>query len=202
VGNTQRVLLSDLSGRSNLIYKANAFGLDINSDSATVTKLLEDLKNMENQGYEYEGAEASFELLILSAMGKVPHFFDLISYRVIDGKRSMVENALAEATVMLSVRGVVEHTAAEGNGPVNALDNAVRKALLGFYPSLKDMSLVDYKVRILDGSDGTGALTRVLIESNDGVSSWSTVGVAANIVDASYQALVDSIQYKLYKDSK
>ncbi|MDR2884424.1 MAG: citramalate synthase [Deferribacteraceae bacterium] len=200
VGNTQRVLLSDLSGRSNLVYKANSYGLDVDNDN--YTELLAKLKYMENKGYEYEGAEASFELLILSAMGKVPHFFDLISYRVIDEKRSIVETPLAEATVMLSVNGEVEHTAATGNGPVNALDNAVRKALIKFYPTLKDMSLVDYKVRILDGSDGTGALTRVLMESNDDNSSWSTVGVAANIVDASYQALVDSIQYKLYRDTK
>ncbi len=200
VGNKQRVLLSDLSGKSNLLYKAQAFGLDL-ADHNT-GEILEKLKLMENRGYEYEGAEASFELLILSALGKMPKFFNLISYRVIDEKRSLYETPLAEATVMLSVNDEVEHTAAHGNGPVNALDNAVRKALLKFYPSLASMALVDYKVRILDGSDGTEALTRVLMESSDEGANWSTVGVAANIIDASYQALVDAIQYKLYKDSR
>jgi 2-isopropylmalate synthase len=137
---------------------------------------------------------------MLSAFGKLPTYFELISYRVIDEKRSRMETPLAEASVMLVVNGVLEHTAATGNGPVNALDNAVRKALLKFYPALASMTLTDYKVRILSGADGTGSLTRVLMESTDGIATWSTVGVAANIVDASYQALVDAIQYKLYKN--
>ncbi|MDR0454401.1 MAG: citramalate synthase [Deferribacteraceae bacterium] len=200
VGNSQRVLLSDLSGKSNLFYKAKSFGYNLSDQNAG--EILEKLKLMENRGYEYEGAEASFELIILSALGKLPVFFNLIGYRVIDDKRSLYESPLAEATVILSVDSDTEHTAAHGNGPVNALDNAVRKALLKFYPSLASMTLVDYKVRILDGSDGTGALTRVLMESSDESASWSTVGVAANIIDASYQALVDAIQYKLYKGSK
>ena len=127
-------------------------------------------------------------------------FFNLIGYRVIDEKRSIVETPLAEASVMLTVNGEQEHTAATGNGPVNALDNAVRKALVKFYPSLAEMTLADFKVRILSGADGTGALTRVLMESRDSSCSWSTVGVAENIIDASYQALVDAVQYKLYKD--
>ncbi|MDR2870647.1 MAG: citramalate synthase, partial [Deferribacteraceae bacterium] len=199
VGNKQRVLLSDLSGRSNLLYKAKEFGIDIDSSPETVSKVLTKLKAMENQGYEYEGAEASFALLILAAIDALPTYFELISYRVIDEKRSIVETPLAEASVMLTVGGVQEHTAATGNGPVNALDNAVRKALLKFYPALSEVALTDYKVRILSGADGTGSKTRVLMESTDGKTSWSTVGVAANIVDASYQALVDAIQYKLYK---
>jgi 2-isopropylmalate synthase len=200
VGNTRRVLVSDLSGRSNLLYKAATLGLDI--DKAQAGEVLEKLKNMENIGYEYEGAEASFELVVLKAMGLLPKFFDLVGYRVIDDKRSQWDNPLSEATVMLVVNEVAEHTAADGNGPVNALDNAVRKALVKFYPSLSDMKLVDFKVRILNGNRGTGALTRVLMESADEKCRWSTVGVAHNIIDASYQALVDAVQYKLYKASK
>jgi 2-isopropylmalate synthase len=197
VGNTRRVLVSDLSGKSNLLYKAEALGLDI--DKAQAGEVLERLKKMESIGYEYEGAEASFELIVLKAMGKIPTFFDLIGYRVIDDKRGQLDNPQSEATVMLAVNGETEHTAADGNGPVNALDNAVRKALVKFYPSLADMKLVDFKVRILNSNDGTAALTRVLMESSDERCRWSTVGVAANIIDASYQALVDAVQYKLYK---
>ncbi len=202
VGNTQRVLLSDMSGKSNLIYKAKEFGLDIESRDDTVKELLNRLKEMENRGFQFEGAEASFELLIRKAMGTLPNFFDLISYRVIDEKNFSCGTPLAEATVMLSVNGITEHTAATGNGPVNALDSAVRKALAHFYPVIKDMVLVDFKVRILSSQDGTEATTRVLMESTDGIDTWGTVGVAENIIDASYQALADSILYKLMKDKK
>jgi 2-isopropylmalate synthase len=197
VGNARRVLVSDLSGRSNLLYKAEALGLNI--DKVRAGEVLDELKKMENIGYEYEGAEASFELIVLKAMGKLPQFFELVGYRVIDDKRSQWKIPLSEATVMLTVNGETEHTAADGNGPVNALDNAVRKALIKFYPSLSDMKLVDFKVRILNGKDGTGALTRVLMESADEKCRWSTVGVGFNIIDASYKALVDAVQYKLYK---
>ncbi|MGA1847318.1 citramalate synthase [Deferribacter abyssi] len=201
VGNKQRVLLSDLSGKSNLIYKAKDFGLDIDPKDERITQLLQQLKELENKGFQYEGAEASFELLIRKAMGTFQKFFDLLSFRVIDEKRSAIEPPFAEATVMLRVGGEIEHTAAIGNGPVNALDNALRKALERFYPNLKTVQLVDYKVRILTGKDGTKALTRVLIESKDDKDTWGTVGVAHNIIDASYQALVDSIEYKLFKDA-
>ncbi|KAA0257441.1 citramalate synthase [Deferribacter autotrophicus] len=201
VGNKQRVLLSDLSGKSNLIYKAKDFGLDIDPKDERLTQLLQQLKELENKGFQYEGAEASFELLIRKAMGTFQKFFDLLSFRVIDEKRSALEPPFAEATVMLRVGGEIEHTAAIGNGPVNALDNALRKALERFYPNLKTVRLVDYKVRILTGKDGTKALTRVLIESKDDKDTWGTVGVAHNIIDASYQALVDSIEYKLFKDA-
>ena len=201
VGNRQRVLVSDLSGKSNLLYKAKDFGLDIDSNDSRITKILEDLKMLENKGFQYEGAEASFELLIRKAMGTFRKFFDLISFRVIDEKRSAVEPPFAEATVMLMVSGEIEHTAATGNGPVNALDNAMRKALEKFYPQIKTMKLSDYKVRILTGVDGTKSLTRVLIESKDETETWGTVGVAHNIIDASYQALSDAIEYKLYKDA-
>lgn len=201
VGNRQRVLVSDLSGKSNLIYKAREFGLDIDSNDPQLNVLLEKLKELENKGFQFEGAEASFELLVRRHIGNFTKFFDLLSFRVIDEKRSALEPPFAEATVMLRVGGEIEHTAAVGNGPVNALDQALRKALEKFYPNLKNMYLVDFKVRILTGRDGTRALTRVLIESKDDTDTWGTVGVAHNIIDASYQALVDSIEYKLYKDA-
>lgn len=199
VGNSQRVLLSDLSGKSNLVYKAKEFGIDIDDKSKTMTDLLDKLKKLENDGFQFEGAEASFELLIRRAMGTLPKFFDMKAYRVIEEKNG--DEPSTEATVMLSVNGETEHTASTGNGPVNALDNAVRKALTKFYPQLKDMVLVDYKVRILSSQDGTKAKTRVLILTKDSESVWGTVGVAENIIDASYQALVDAIIYKLMKNN-
>lgn len=202
VGNKQRVLLSDLSGKSNLVYKAKDFGLDIDSNDPKINAVIENLKELENKGFQYEGAEASFELLMRKTMGTFTPFFDSVSYRVLDEKRNNVENPMAEATVMIEVGDEYEHTAAAGNGPVNALDKAVRKALIKFYPSLADMELVDYKVRILSSTEGTEAVTRVLIETKDKDSAWGTVGVAANIVDASYQALMDSIEYKLLKDKE
>ncbi|MEF3254630.1 MAG: citramalate synthase, partial [Deferribacterales bacterium] len=166
-----------------------------------LNSILEKLKELENKGFQFEGAEASFELLVRKGLGNFRKFFDLLSFRVIDEKRSALEPPFAEATVMLMVGGEIEHTAAIGNGPVNALDLALRKALEKFYPSLKTMELVDFKVRILSGKDGTKAVTRVLIESKDEKDIWGTVGVAHNIIDASYQALVDSIEYKLFKDA-
>ncbi|ADR18781.1 citramalate synthase [Calditerrivibrio nitroreducens] len=201
VGNKQRVLISDLSGKSNLIYKARDFGLEIDQNDPNLNTILEKLKELENKGFQFEGAEASFELLVRKGLGNFRKFFDLLSFRVIDEKRSALEPPFAEATVMLMVGGEIEHTAAIGNGPVNALDLALRKALEKFYPSLKTMELVDFKVRILSGKDGTKAVTRVLIESKDEKDIWGTVGVAHNIIDASYQALVDSIEYKLFKDA-
>ncbi|PLX69784.1 MAG: citramalate synthase [Denitrovibrio sp.] len=202
VGNRQRVLLSDLSGKSNLVYKAKDFGLDIDSSDPKINTVVERLKELENKGFQYEGAEASFELLMRKTMGTFTPFFDSMSYRVLDEKRSNSETPLAEATVMLEVDGEQEHTAATGNGHVNAIDAAIRKALSKFYPNLADMELVDYKVRILTTGTGTEAVTRVLIESKDSDEMWGTVGVATNIVDASYQALMDSIEYKLLKDKE
>jgi 2-isopropylmalate synthase len=200
VGNKQRVLVSDLSGKSNLIYKARDFGLEIDPNDPNLNTILEKLKELENKGFQFEGAEASFELLLRKGLGTFRKFFDLLSFRVIDEKRSAIEPPYTEATIMLMVGGEIEHTASVGNGPVNALDIALRKALEKFYPSLRTMELVDFKVRILSGKDGTRALTRVLIESKDESGMWGTVGVAHNIIDASYQALVDSIEYKLFKD--
>ncbi len=202
VGNTQRVLLSDLSGKSNLIYKAKDFGIDIDSNDEAIVKLLHKLKELENRGFQFEGAEASFELLILKSLNKLPTFFDIKKYRVIDEINEMdASSNVSEATVILEVNGVLEHTAANGNGPVNALDIAIRKALSKFYPKIDNIVLSDYKVRILSSHNGTEATIRVLILSTDNETgeSWATVGVAENIIDASYQALIDSINYRLIK---
>ena len=199
VGNCQRILISDLSGKSNVLAKAKEFGLNIESKDPVVMEIVSQLKELEAQGFQFEGAEASFELLMRKAMGGIRKFFDLMAFRVIDQKCKEDEPPQAEATVMVKVGGRTEHTAACGNGPVNALDNAIRKALETFYPELKEMSLVDYKVRVLPGSPGTGAKVRVLIESRDKQDKWGTVGVSHDIIEASWQALVDSITYKLMK---
>ena len=200
VGNHQRVLISDLSGESNILYKAAEFKIDLESKDPKVRKILEDLKHLENEGFQFEGAEGSFEILIKKALGQHKRFFELMGFRVIVEKKTEEEVPLSEATIMVRVGDRVEHTAAVGNGPVNALDNALRKALEKFYPELREVKLLDYKVRILSTKDGTGARTRVLIESWDEHSKWGTVGVSENIIQASWQALVDSIDYKLLKE--
>jgi 2-isopropylmalate synthase len=199
VGNRQRVLLSDLSGESNILYKASEFKIDLESKDPKIRALLENLKRMESQGFQFEAAEGSFEILVKKALGQHRRFFELMGFRVIVEKQHEESPALSEATIMVRVGDRVEHTAAIGNGPVNALDNAIRKALEKFYPELKEMKLLDYKVRILTTKDGTAAQTRVLIESGDRESKWGTVGVSENIIQASWQALVDSIDYKLLK---
>ena len=202
VGNHQRVLISDLSGESNILYKAAEFSIDIESKDPKIRKILDDLKRLENEGFQFEGAEASFEILIKKALGHHRKFFDLMSFRVIVEKKEEETPSLSEATIMVRVRDQVEHTAAVGDGPVNALDHALRKALEKFYPELEEVKLLDYKVRILSSKDGTAAKTRVLIESGDGKSEWGTVGVSENIIQASWQALVDSIDYKLLKEEE
>ncbi|MBI3803252.1 MAG: citramalate synthase [Nitrospirae bacterium] len=197
VGNRQRVLISDYAGKSNLLEKAKEFRIHLASDSPHLKEILETLKEREHQGYQFEGAEGSFELMMKKALGKHKRFFDLVGFRVIVEKRKESEETLCEATIMVAVAGQVEHTAATGNGPVNALDHALRKALEKFYPALSEVKLLDYKVRVLTASDGTGSKVRVLIESGDGERTWGTVGVSENIIEASWQALVDSIEYKL-----
>ncbi len=199
VGNVQRILVSDLSGKSNILAKARQFGLDLDSDDPLVMEIVSRLKELEAQGFQFEGAEASFELLMRRASGTQRKYFDLLGFRVFDQKMKEDEPPQAEATVMVRVGGRIEHTAAVGNGPVNALDNAIRKALETFYPQLRDMSLVDYKVRVLPETPGTGAKVRVLIESKDERDKWGTVGVSHDIIEASWQALVDGICYKLLK---
>jgi 2-isopropylmalate synthase len=167
VGNSQRVLISDLAGRSNILRKAEEFGIRLSSDSVQLKEIVTSLKELENQGFQFEGAEASFELLMKKTLGLHQRFFDLIGFRVIIEKRKEGEEPLSEATIMLKVKGHIEHTAATGNGPVNALDNALRKALDRFYPQLKEIKLHDYKVRVLTAGKGTCAKVRVLVESGD-----------------------------------
>lgn len=202
VGNTRRVLVSDLSGRATIKRKAEDYGLHLPKDDPVAMQVLEDLKELENQGFQFEAAEASFELLVNKAMGKSKKYFELVGFRVIDQKSSENCMPVSEATIRVKVGGREEHTAALGQGPVNALDNALRKALEKFYPELKTMELVDYKVRVLPGLAGTEARVRVLIESGDGNDTWNTVGVSQDIIEASWQALVDSINYKMYKAEK
>ena len=193
VGNNQRILISDLSGKSNVLHKAKEFGIDVDGKDPKIQKILATLKESENLGFQYEGAEASFELMMRDALGEKEVFFEFIGFRVIVEKRQEDEEPISEATVKLKVNGVQEVSAAEGTGPVNALDKAIKKALVKFYPELEEVSLYDYKVRILEEKKGTRAKTRVLIESGDHHHKWGTVGVSENIIEASWQALIDSI---------
>ena len=201
VGNSQRILVSDLSGRSNVIQKAAEYGIDLSSDTPQVNRILHTLKDMESQGYLYEGADASFELLIKKATGRHKRFFELEGYRVIVEWYEAKRETQSEATVRMWVGGdKFEYTAAIGNGPVNALDNALRKAVEKHFPELAGVKLLDYKVRVLTAGEGTTAKVRVLIESGDESGKWGTVGVSDNIIEASWEALVDSIEYKLLKE--
>jgi 2-isopropylmalate synthase len=203
VGNEQRVLVSDLSGRSNVVHKAEQFGIDVEGRHDELASLLGHLKDLEHSGFQFEGADASFELLMRRNLHPFERFFKLLGFRVTDEKRSEEGHTHCEATVMIEgPDGAVEHTAAEGNGPVNALDRALRKALTKFYPSIAKVQLHDYKVRVLDGKNGTESRVRVLIESGDGEVRWGTVGVSHNVVEASWQALVDSVVYHLLKQEE
>jgi 2-isopropylmalate synthase len=204
VGNAQRVLVSDLAGRSNLLAKAAEFGIDLSSDGPVVRALLHEVKELESKGYAFEGADGSFELLMRKALeGERAEFFHLIGFRVIDEKRHADEPPIAEATIQLEgPDGQIEHTAAQGNGPVHALDQALRKALAKFYPEVEEIRLHDYKVRVLSGAEGTAGLVRVLIESGDQERRWTTVGVSHNVIEASWQALVDSMDYKLHRSRR
>jgi 2-isopropylmalate synthase len=196
VGNRRRILVSDLAGRANLLAKARELGVELNDEQ----RVLDELKRLEHNGYEFEAAEASFELLVSKLKGAHRPYFELLGFRVIDEHRGSLM-PMSEATVKVKVGRRVEHTAATGNGPVNALDNALRCALQTFYPSLAEMHLVDYKVRVITSNlSGSASLVRVLICSGDRNAQWGTVGVSANIVEASWQALVDSVEYKLARD--
>ena len=197
VGNRQRVLVSDYAGRSGLLEKLEAYGIKLTKDHAKLQELVDTLKDHENQGYQFEGAEGSFELLMRKAMATHKPSFQLLGYRVIVEKKQEAGAPLSEATVMVKVGGVIEHTAAVGAGPVNALDHALRKALEKFYPHLREVKLLDYKVRVLAANTGTESKVRVLIESGDHKDKWGTVGVSENIMEATWQALADSIEYKL-----
>jgi 2-isopropylmalate synthase len=201
IGNRRRVLLSDLSGSSNVLLKAKEFGLNLKRKDPVVKRLVHELKELENQGFQFEGAEASFEILMKKAKGQYKNFFRLVGFRVLDEKLTHDAPARAEATIQVEVDGVREHTAAKGRGPVNALDNALRKALEKFFPELKEVRLIDYKVRVLPSGSGTSSKVRVLIESTDGKRKWGTVGVSENIIQASWMALVDSLEYKLMQSA-
>lgn len=200
VGNFRRILISDQSGKSNLLHKAKQWNLDLAPDDPVLASLITELKELENQGYQYEGAEASFELLMRRAMGLQRNYFKFESFRAMNHKYRMDRPPMTEATIRLFVGGSEVHTAAMGDGPVNALDTAIRKALTGFYPCLEEVELTDYKVRVLSGERGTQAKVRVLVESKDQHHNWGTVGVSVNIIEASWQALVDSINYKLMRE--
>ncbi len=200
VGNQRRILISELSGASNVFLKAVEMGIDLDKNSPEIRQILRELERLEKKGYAFEAAEASFKLLIQKVLKKHKPFFELHAYRVFVERRQRGEASYVEATVKLAVNGDVESTVGEGGGPVDALNAALRKALMRFYPAIKDVQLVDYHVRILDPEEGTGAKTRVLIESTDGQQSWGTVGVSANLIEASWEALVDSVEYKLFLD--
>ncbi len=202
VGNHRRVLVSELSGLSNIFSKAKELGLDLQQGSTEVRDLIQQIKDLEHRGYQYEAADASLELLLRRALGQCREFFTLERLNVHVFKRPDDGGVIStEATIKLWVGDQVMHTAAEGNGPVAALDNALRKALEGSYSCLGEMHLVDYKVRVLDGKDGTNSTVRVLIESSNNQDVWSTVGVSENIIEASWQALADSMNYALLKSS-
>ncbi len=198
VGNKQRVLVSDLAGQSNIRYKAKELGIDLSDKAELSKKLVNYVKSLEYGGFQFDSAEASFELLLRKELNEFTPFFNILDSRVTVFNNSE-GTSRAEAVLKISVDGEIEHTASDGDGPVNALDNALRKALLRFYPEIALIKLIDYKVRVLDEKDGTAAKVRVIIQSSDGSEFWSTVGVSENIIEASFQALSDSINYKLFK---
>ncbi len=180
--------------------KAAELNLNFDRDSESIHKILSLVKQKENKGFQYEGAEGSFVLLVEEALGKRKSFFELTGFRVVVEKSPENGRMMAEATLKVKVGKKVKHTVGEGNGPVDALDHALRKALEEFYPELKGMSLMDFKVRVINAQAGTGARVRVLINSKDAKSEWGTVGVSENIIEASWEALVDAIEYKLFKN--
>lgn len=202
VGNVRRVLVSDLSGKSNVLYKAGELGLNLDDTSAAAQKVVDEIKEMEHYGYYFEDAEASFELLVKKHTGEITKLFELERFKISIHKDSDEKEARSEALIKVRVGNETEITAAEGNGPVNAMDKALRKALERFYPQLKEIQLTDYKVRVLDSQHATAAKVRVLIETKNGTSSWNTVGVSSDVVEASWKALVDSITYHLLKQNK
>lgn len=202
VGNQRRILISELSGASNVFLKAIEMGLEVDRKSPEVREVLKQLEQMEKEGYEYESADASFQMLIKKVLKKHKPFFELEGFRVINERHDAEEGCLSEATVKLRVGGETEFTVGEGDGPVDALNQALRKALVRFYPVIADVVLKDYSVRILDPEEATAAKTRVLIESGDGENTWGTVGVSENLIEASWEALVDSVEYKLFLEEE
>jgi len=198
VGNQRKFLVSELSGKTNILAKAKEFNVDLSKESPEMRNILLKIRELENEGYQFEAAEASFELLVKKLTGKYEPYFDHLGFRVMDTKEEN-EGVVSEASVKVKVKGEVEHTAASGDGPVNALDNALRKALKRFYPVIANIHLTDYKVRVVNSQAGTAAKVRVFIQFQDDKKSWQTVGVSENIIEASWQALVDAVEYKLHK---
>jgi 2-isopropylmalate synthase len=198
VGNSRRVLVSELSGKSNLTYKAQEMSLDIAEHEEKLRPALNRIKKLENQGYEFEAAEASVRVLMETALNGEREFFRIDNFRVITDMHRTGE-VTSEATVKIRVGDKSVHTVAEGDGPVHALDKALRLALNQFFEPLRCVTLTDYKVRVLEGNQGTGSKVRVHIQQSDGEENWTTVGVSENILEASYEALADGIRYKLLK---
>lgn len=196
VGNKQRVLVSELAGQSNLVFKAQELKLDLNMENEQTREMIRKIKDLEHQGYQFEGADASLELLLREAAGGLEEMFTLEKAKILVEKTGDGQ-FVSEAIIKINVNGQSVYTAAEGIGPVNAMDKALRSALVEFYPEIKNVHLSDYKVRVIDEKDATAAKVRVLMESSDIENNWSTVGVSENIIEASWQALVDSIRYGL-----
>jgi 2-isopropylmalate synthase len=199
VGNRRRVVVSELSGGSNIRYKARELDINLDGDPDRIASILNSVKNLEYEGYSFEGAEASFELMLRRTLGLHEDLFELEGFRLIIEKKGANGPPVSEATVKVRIGGETIHTAAEGDGPVNALDNALRKALTQVYPEIQSITLTDYKVRVIDEEAGTAAKVRVLIESTSGGYPWGTVGVSTNIIEASWRALADSIEYGLLR---
>ena len=195
VGNGRRVLVSDLSGKSNLLYKIREFG-DLDPQDLDLKSVLEHIKKLEYEGYQFEGAEGTLKLLLHQFAQGQKEPFDFRGFRVLVDQNHAGQ-FVSEATVKISVDGVEEHAASDGNGPVHALDRAMKKALVRFFPEIEEIRLIDYKVRVLDAQNGTAAKVRVLVESSDGQRTWSTIGVSSNVIEASWKAIIDSVLYKL-----
>ena len=201
VGNRRSILMSEVAGRSTLLAKINAIDASLNRDSPQTQQVMDRLKQLEHEGYQFETAESSFELVVRKILGKYQPFFELKDFKVIVDEPSL-NGANSSAMIKIRVGAMEEITAAEGDGPVNALDNAVRKALERFYPAIKEIKLTDYKVRVLDSDMASAAKVRVLIESTDHIESWTTIGVSTDIINASWLALVDAIEYKLVREEE
>jgi 2-isopropylmalate synthase len=201
IGNRRRIVISDQAGLSNILSKAMGFGIDLDKDDPTSRQILAHLKTLENEGYQFEAAEASFELLMREALGQRQQFFEIQDYHIHCHvlRDADIWHTQSLATIKVLVDGQEILQAAEGNGPVAALDAALRKALRTFYPVIANFQLSDYKVRILDSAAGTSAKTRVLVESSNGHQRWTTVGVSGNIIEASYQAVVEGLEYGLMR---
>jgi 2-isopropylmalate synthase len=202
VGNHRRILISEDAGTSSILLKAAEMGVAVDRSAPEVKEALKLIKDMEHNGYSFESADASFRILVQKALKRHKAFFELEGFRVIVEKRGKNESCISEATIKVRVNNEVAHSVAEGDGPVNALDTALRKVLTRFYPDIATVALTDFRVRILDPQEATAAKTRVVIESSDGAETWGTVGVSGNIIEASWEALVDSVEYKLFREEE